>query len=160
VKIMAQFPALVRYLFAALTVAAALGVRMLLVPWTGVGAPFVFFFATVLVSSFLWGSGPGLLAGIMSVSLAGFLFVYQAGYTVSQAVAQSILFLCETTIVSILANRFGQAKRRAERNALTARRAEAQIEDANKALLRRDAEIREAQRLASVGNWTWDVKRD
>src|SRR5262249_29429138 len=85
-----------RYVFAVLTVAAALGVRMLLRPYTGVGAPFVFFFSTVLVSSFLWGFGPGLLAGFISACVSAVLFVYQAGYTTAQAITQTILFLLET----------------------------------------------------------------
>ena len=124
-------------MFAVLTVAAALGVRMLLRPWTGVGAPFVFFFSTVLISSFFWGPGPGLLAGFIGASLSAFLFVYQAGYTTGQAVSQTILFLLETSIVCILADRFAKAKRQSE-------------------MYERSA--RQAQHLANLGNWTWDRK--
>jgi signal transduction histidine kinase len=157
---MTQLPSFVRYLLAVLTVGAALGVRFLLMPWTGVGAPFVFFFGTVLISSFFWGEGPGLLAGMLSVPLAGFFFVYQAGYTTSQALAQSILFLIETTIVAILTARFAKAKRRAELNERAARQAEELIENVNNALRKRETELREAQRLASFGNWSWDYRSD
>ena len=112
-----------RYLFAVLTVAAALGVRMLLRPWTGVGAPFVFFFSTVLVSSVFWGAGPGLLAGFIAASISAFLFVSQAGYTTTQAISQTVLFLLETSIVCILADRFANAKRRSELYERAARQA-------------------------------------
>jgi PAS domain S-box-containing protein len=128
-----------RYLFAVLTVAAALGVRMLLRPWTGVGAPFVFFFSTVLVSSVFWGAGPGLLAGFIAASISAFLFVSQAGYTTTQAISQTVLFLLETSIVCILADRFANAKRRSE-------------------LYERAA--RQAQHLANLGSWTWDPESD
>jgi PAS domain S-box-containing protein len=124
-----------RYVFAVLTVAAALGVRMLLRPWTGVGAPFVFFFSTVLISSFFWGSGPGLLVGFIAACVSAFLFVYQAGYTTTQAISQTILFLLETSIVCILADRFGKAKRHSEMYERAAR---------------------QAQHLANLGSWTWD----
>src|SRR5215475_15872114 len=89
---MRRTPSVLRYVFAVLTVAAALCVRMLLTPWTGVGAPFVFFFSTVLVSSFFWGAGPGLLVGLIAASVSAFLFVYQAGYTTVQAVVRASFF--------------------------------------------------------------------
>ena len=96
---MRRTPSVLRYVFAVLTVAAALGLRMLLRSWTGVGAPFVFFFSTVLVSSFCWGAGPGLFVGFIAACVSAFLFVYQAGYTTAQAISQTILFLLETSIV-------------------------------------------------------------
>jgi PAS domain S-box-containing protein len=150
----------VRCIFAALTVAAALAARMFLVRWTGTGAPFVLFFLTVLVSAFFWGAVPGLLAGLTATILSAVLFVYQAGYTASQAVAQSALFIIETSIVAVLADRFARAKRRAELNERAARQAEIQIENAHRAILKREAKLREAQSLANFGDWTWDSRSD
>ncbi len=100
--------------------------------WTGPGAPFVFFFITVLISSFFWGAGPGFLAGFMSAPLSAFLFVYQAGYTLSQALAQSILFLTETSFVVVFADRFAKAKRRSELNERAASEARNRLENVNK----------------------------
>ncbi|MGZ3319183.1 MAG: hypothetical protein ACXU95_18070, partial [Isosphaeraceae bacterium] len=51
---------IVRYLFALATVAVALVIRILIVPLTGKGAPFVLFFAATLVTSLFAGVGPGL----------------------------------------------------------------------------------------------------
>ena len=49
-----------RYLFSVVAVvASAFALRMWLVPLTGMGAPFVLFFAAVLVTSLLAGVGPG-----------------------------------------------------------------------------------------------------
>jgi PAS domain S-box-containing protein len=147
-------------MLAVLTVAAALGVRMLLLPWTGTGAPFVFFFGTVLISAFFWGTGPGLLAGLVATPLSAFLFVYQAGYTGPQAIAQSSLFIIETTIVAVLTDRFARAKRYAELNERAAKEAEARVEAANKAILKREALLTDAQRMAKFGHWSWDTKTD
>lgn len=157
---MARLSSFERYVLAILTLATAFGVRILLMPWTGAGAPFVFFIGTVLVCSFFWGPGPALLAGFLSAPIAAFVFVYQAGYTVSQALAQTVLFISETTIVALLTDRFAKAKRRAELNERAARQAEARIEAANKALLKSENELKEAQRLGSFGNWTWDAASD
>jgi PAS domain S-box-containing protein len=144
------------------------------VRWTGQGAPFVLFFGAVVLSSFLWGVGPGLLSGIVAAPVAAYLFVYAAGYTVDQAVAQTLVFLVEVSIICVLAARFAQAKRRSELNEQAAREAEAQIrnlqqkeheahiriEEANASLQRSETELREAQRLAHAGNWSWEVKSD
>ena len=53
--------ALVRYAFAVVTVAAAFGLRKLLEPVTGTGAPFVLFFAAVAVTSPLGRARAGYL---------------------------------------------------------------------------------------------------
>jgi PAS domain S-box-containing protein len=115
------------YLYAFLTVAAALGIRILLVPWTGQGAPFVLFFGAVVISGFLWGAGPSIMSGVIAAPIAAYLFVYRAGYTVSQTAVQTVVFLVEVLVVGLLANRFAKAKRLAELNEGAARHAEAQV---------------------------------
>jgi signal transduction histidine kinase len=163
-----------RYSYAIVSVTMALAIRLFLVRWTGPGAPFLLLFGAVVLSSFLWGVGPGLLSGIVAAPIAAYLFVYPAGYTVSQAAAQTLVFLVEVSIICVLAARFAQAKRRSELNEQAAREAEAEIrklqqkeheshlriEEANASLQRSEAELREAQRLAHAGNWSWDVKSD
>jgi two-component system sensor kinase FixL len=83
---------LVPYLAAALLVAAAFGVRLLLVPITGTGAPYVVFFAAVLLASLYGGLGPGLLATALAAPLAAYVFVGRAGYSAAEAAAQALLF--------------------------------------------------------------------
>ena len=58
--------AVARYLVALGAVVAALALRLLLTPLTGRGAPFVLFFAAVLVTSLYVGAGPGLVALVAS----------------------------------------------------------------------------------------------
>jgi K+-sensing histidine kinase KdpD len=61
---------IVRYLFAIATVACTFAFRIWLTPFTGTGAPFVLFFATVLVTSMVGGVGPGICALLISLPLA------------------------------------------------------------------------------------------
>jgi K+-sensing histidine kinase KdpD len=70
------------YLFAIAAVASVFALRKWLIPFTGTGAPFVLFFAAVLVTSLLAGVGPGICAVLLSMPLAAYTFVVGAGYPV------------------------------------------------------------------------------
>ena len=75
----------VRYLFAAALVASMFALKLWLTPWTGTGAPFVLFFAAVLVTSLFAGVGPGVFAIALSIPLGVYTFVMGAGYSIAQA---------------------------------------------------------------------------
>ncbi|MFL5813418.1 MAG: ATP-binding protein [Bdellovibrionia bacterium] len=109
------------YFYALLVVTVALGTRLLLLPLTGPGAPFILFSAAVLISSFYWGVGPGVLAAAVSTPLAAFLFVYQAHYSPLQAMAQITVFAIEIAVICYLADRFATARERAESSERAAR---------------------------------------
>jgi PAS domain S-box-containing protein len=96
---MRRWSVIARYAVSLAAVALALGLRMLAAPWAGTGAPFVLFFGAMLVTSLLAGFGPALLTLALSVPLAGYLFVAGAGYPVSQAVLQSMLFGVDGLVV-------------------------------------------------------------
>jgi PAS domain S-box-containing protein len=91
-----------RYLFAVVTIAIVVALRFLLIPLTGTGAPFVLFFAAVLITCLLAGTGPGICAVLLSLPLAANAFVVQAGYTVFQAAFQSLLFAVDGFVVVYL----------------------------------------------------------
>jgi PAS domain S-box-containing protein len=91
-----------RYLFAIAAVATAFAVRIWLIPFTGTGAPFVLFFAAVLVTSLFAGVGPGTFAVLLSLPLAAYMFVTRAGYPLYQAAFQGLLFAIDGTIVVYL----------------------------------------------------------
>ncbi len=69
---------------------------------TGTGAPFVIFFAAVLVISLFAGVGPGVCAVLLSLPLAAYMFVLRAGYSLSQASFQSLLFSVDGFVVVYL----------------------------------------------------------
>ncbi len=93
----------VRYLFAVAAVASAFAIRLWLIPFTGTGAPFVLFFAAVLVTSLAAGTGPGMCAIVLSVPLAAYTFVTRAGYPPFQAAFQGLLFAVDGIVVVYLA---------------------------------------------------------
>ncbi len=64
-----------RYLFAIAMVGSMFALRIWLIPFTGTGAPFVLFFAAVLVTSLFAGVGPGICATLLSVPLVAYTFV-------------------------------------------------------------------------------------
>ena len=88
-----------RYAFAVAMVIGAFGLRKLLEPVTGTGAPFVLFFAVVLVASLIGGRGPGILATLLSVPLGAYEFVVRAGYPLSEAIVQAGLFAIDCLVV-------------------------------------------------------------
>ena len=94
---------IIRYLFAIATVASTFAFRIWLVPFTGTGAPFVLFFAAVLVSSLFAGVGPGICALLISLPVAAYTFITRAGYPHFQAVFQALLFSVDGLIVVYLA---------------------------------------------------------
>jgi PAS domain-containing protein len=88
-----------RYAFGVAAVAVALGLRILLIPLTGKGAPFVLFFAATLVTSLVAGVGPAFLTLALSLPIAASEFVVRAGYPVSEAVAQACLYAVDGLII-------------------------------------------------------------
>ena len=64
-----------RYLFAIAMVASVFALRIWLIPLTGTGAPFVLFFAAVLVTSLFAGVGPAICAVLLSMPLGAYTFV-------------------------------------------------------------------------------------
>ena len=121
----------VRYFLAVAAVAATFALRLGFLPLTGTGAPFVFFFAAVMVTSLLAGVGPGLFVLLLSLPLGGYWFVMRAGYSFSQAFFQSLLFAVDGLIVLYLTFRM-----RLDREA---------VEDANRQLRRANEEVRRAE---------------
>jgi len=77
--------------------------RIWLIPFTGTGAPYVLFFAAVLVASLFAGVGPGICALLMSMPLAAYTFVTRAGYSHLQAAFQALLFGIDGIVVIYLA---------------------------------------------------------
>src|SRR5688572_7228726 len=91
-----------RYALAVALVGVAFGVRMLLEPITGTGAPFVLFFGAVVAAALWAGPGPGICATLLSIPLGAYGFVVRAGYSGSQAATQAALFAADGFIIVYL----------------------------------------------------------
>src|SRR5215831_18143005 len=107
--------AVFRYLFGLAMAATALGLRLLLSPWTGKGAPFVLFFGAMLVTSLVAGVGPGLLVLLVSLPAAAVTFPIPAGATIGQAAFQAVLYGIDGLIVLELIHLAQQARSRLQR---------------------------------------------
>jgi PAS domain S-box-containing protein len=104
---------LARYALALVAVASAFLLKWWLLPLTGTGAPFVFF-AAVMVTSLVAGTGPAVVALLLSLSLGGYMFVVAAGYRYSQAAFQSLLFAIDGSVVIYLTFLIQQGRQAAQ----------------------------------------------
>jgi K+-sensing histidine kinase KdpD len=94
--------AIFRYLFGIAAVAGAFVLRIWLIPLTGTGAPFVLFFAAVLVTSLFAGVGPAICAVLLSIPLGAYPFVVGGGYSFVPASFQSLAFAVDGIVVIYL----------------------------------------------------------
>jgi signal transduction histidine kinase len=136
--------AIARYAVASGAVAGALGLRMLVEPLTGIGAPWVVFFSAVVVASLYGGIGPGLYATALSGPIAAYFFVLPAGHTLSQAVAQALLFIADGAVLVYLSSLITRGRRLAEASAEAHARSEERLRLANEA--------------ARIGSYDLDVR--
>jgi PAS domain S-box-containing protein len=119
---------LARYLLALVVVAGALALRISLVRVTGTGAPFVPFFAAVLVSSIVAGVGPGVCSLLLSIPVAGYMFVVGAGYPISQGIVQTLLFTVDGIIAISLAAKVERTRRALQETDRQRQRANRELE--------------------------------
>ena len=132
---------IVRYLFAIATVASTFALRIWLIPFTGTGAPFVLFFAAVLVTSLFAGVGPGICALLISLPLAAYTFVTRAGYPLFQAAFQTLLFAIDGIVVIYLTYLMKKGRQAAQD-------ANRQLRGANEEITRSMARTREVIELS------------
>jgi len=131
----------VRYLFAVAAVACAFALRIWLIPLTGTGAPFVLFFAAILVTALFAGVGPVIFAVLLSAPLAAHTFVVRAGYTIFQAVFQSVLYGIDGLVVCYLTFLVNKGRK-------TAEDANRQLRSTNEKISRSEARTREVIELS------------
>lgn len=144
--------ALVRYSLAIFTSALALVLTLLYTRLIGTTAPFILFFAAVVVSSWYGGLGPGLLAIAMAALVTDYFFLPP---THSLAMNQSsflelFLFVLAALLISWLTAALRSAYRRAEAAQIREQLARAEAERAQ----RRFAFLFEASALLA-GSLDW-----
>src|SRR3954463_7100371 len=105
----------VRYLLGLTVAVVAFGIRLLLLRWTGKGAPFVLFFGATLLTSLVAGAGPGLLALLVSVPLGTLTFAVPGGATAKEAVFQALLYGADGLAIIYLSRLMRLAHMRLER---------------------------------------------
>src|SRR6185295_3451655 len=89
------------------SVAAAIGIRYALDPWIDLQVPFITFFFAVMVTTWVGGLGPGLLASALSSLAADFFFiepVYQLSLFKGGIIPLTI-FVLETSAIAIVSGK-------------------------------------------------------
>ena len=144
----------------AITLAAA-AVRLAFLPSLGMRATFVTFYPAVMLAALYGGLRAGLLATVLSALLADYFWIEPPGFTISDPAdwLSIAVFLASCTMISWITEAMHRAQRRA-----TAAKAGAEFAADRarvaEALRSKEAELKEAQRVAQIGSWHWDAKTD
>ncbi len=136
-----------RFGIAPLATFLAFLIQLAVLPRPGI-APFVFFFASVAVSAWLGGRGPGLLSVVLGAALANYYFIGSpSGWSLSgPPLTATILFVIAASVVALLCFAFRQSVLRMERTAEALRESEQQA-------LARAAELRTVLDLVPAAVW-------
>src|SRR5215831_1950210 len=165
-----------RYGLAVLSVAAALAGTQLLRAYFE-AAPNALFFCAIVLSSWLGGLGPGLLASLLSVGIVDHHFTY-SHYTLATSAGdlpRMMVFLSSAAVISWLS---GEQRRTKESLRQARDQLELKVEDrtaelqranhelqaeiaerknAERALLSSQAQLKEAQAISHLGSYEVDV---
>ena len=165
-----------RYGLALLSVAAALSITQLLRAYFE-PTPNSLFFCAIVLSSWFGGLGPGLLAGLLSVGIIDYYFLFPR-YTLGinpEDVPRLAVFLVSAVAISWLSGGQRRAKEslRQARDELETkvqdrtaelRRANEELQaeiaerkEAEQALLSSEAQLKQAQAIAHLGSYEIDV---
>src|SRR5579863_901453 len=130
---------LLRYALALGSVAAAVGVHMLLQPLFGSKHPYVMFCIASLLSAWFGGIGPGMLAATLGAFAASYLFVPPL-HSLSIASAEDLVGLLSYTFVAFTGSLLIDGQRRARQSALrSAAVAQDRLEQLERETLERSA---------------------
>jgi len=105
------------------SVAAALGLKLLVDLLILQDTPSLFVFAAVMVSAWYGGLGPGLLATVLATLATDYFFLYPIGSFSGLSLESTplVVFFLEGTLVSLLAAGLRSARQRAEQSTRRAR---------------------------------------
>jgi len=136
------------------SVIAATLIRLILMPFLGpTGTPYVIYFISVLLSSWMLGLRGGVLAAILSILTATDLFLRPTGphheWKSSQFFDIAVVIVEWLTIAAL-----GEAQLRYRINADASRIA---AEQKSAALLESEQHLRLATDGANIGTWRWDI---
>jgi signal transduction histidine kinase len=139
---------------AVMSVAAALGLRLLYGRWVPNGSPFLFFAPAVMFSAWYGGRGPGLVATILGAAAADYFLLEPVGdfYSSPTDLVRITVFVLVGLQISWLSGALRRARQLAEEDARAARRGERLLAQAHTQLeLANDQlEMRVRQRTAEL----------
>lgn len=138
-----------RYGIAVVAVAVALLVKLSLAPFIVGESAFLLLSVAVLVAAVFGGFGPGLLATLLGGLAAEYFLLSPVGTLVPPSashVLRGVLFLIQGLAISAIGARLAHAQRRTEEDRERVRVSEGRLA--------------EAQKIAHIGNWDYEVATD
>ncbi len=141
---------ILRYGCALVSISLAIGGRLLLDPWLGKGFPFALPFLAILITAWLGGGGPAMVAMVVGgVATDYFLLDPRGSFGVTGSNAWGLALYCFTGLgIALLGGAMHSARVRAERNAVAARVANETLEA--RVRQRTDDIARSEARLAGI----------
>ncbi|HYD95069.1 MAG TPA: EAL domain-containing protein [Noviherbaspirillum sp.] len=148
------------YAVAVAVVVAAAAVRIVLQPSLGQGYPFGTFYPALAFAALYGGLRAGVLATVLAALIATYFWIEPAGQILVERRSDWLgiaVFLISGVMIAWMAGRM----RTAEADAQRARTAVLAQRDRLDELVReRTAELVEAQRVARLGHWHWNLATD
>ncbi len=104
----------VRYGLALMVFLAIFGIRYLLLPLTGIGAPFLLFLAGILFTTWCCGFGPGVFNTFLSALSTSYFYSIQTGVSPKEGLFRWVLFLIEGLLMCWIASDVFRSKHEKE----------------------------------------------
>jgi len=150
-----SMPTVLRYCFAVLSVAIAIGLDFILLRhFEAVLTPFLF-----AVAATVWyaGTGPGILAIVLSVLSLNYFFLRPFSFSpISYA---DLVYLTFCTFCALAVGWVSAVRRQAEQELRQARdELEAKVVERTANFQRSESYLTETQKLTHTGSWAWDVR--
>jgi len=125
-------PAIIRYSIGIFAGAAAVAIRLLLVPWIGVAAPYVILYPAALLIALALGVGPGLTAAVVGLAVSELTLVPLASSPISVGlVPRRLIVIFGAILVGYVGGKLRQARRAAEAQAAERARLNMKLADAS-----------------------------
>jgi PAS domain S-box-containing protein len=150
-------PAILRYGIAVLSVAIAIGLDLFVLRhFEAILTPFLF-----AVAATVWyaGTGPGVLAIVLSVLSLNYFFLRPV-FSFSPISYADLVYLTFCVFCALAVGWVSAVRRRAEQELRRARQElEAKVVERTANLQRSERYLAETQKLTHTGSWAWDVRR-
>ena len=149
-------PTILRYGIAVLSVAIANGLAFFLLrQFEAILTPFLF-----AVAATVWyaGTGPGVLAIVLSVLSLNYFFL-RPGFSFSPISYADLVYLTFCIFCALAVGWVSAVRRRTEQELRQARdELEAKVVERTANLLRSESYLAETQKLTHTGSWAWDAR--